>query len=970
MGNPIWQTNYDLGSFSNDTFINIPLIATVNSNAVSISYTLVSGILPTNTTLSIDGFLSGTIITSYTNNVFNFTVKATDNLGNYSLRTFKLTAVILIQPPVWVTQTGNIGTYVENSALSYQFVAEPVLPATTLTYQLLSSELPSTFTLSTNGLLVGYGGTIPTNKTYNFVIRAIDNLQNIKDRAFSLTIQGNARPTLTTPGGSILITIDSVWIDLPITYNNPISTNQIQIFLQQGLLPPGLEINSEGVIRGYPTAPVNEIVYDALTTNITQTSLIGNLITCPSTLNFRVGRPIIFSGDSFGNIVPGHTYYINSINDANTFTISNTQNGSTYSLINGIGNMVASLPAVTFGQPTIRTYNFILELQSIYGNDTQSYSITVVNQNLPISEGGPGLPDDTRTPTILNTRPLTYTISTSDPYYGYYLPINDPSVLTDLGTYKSGEYFSFKFIGYDFDGDEVNYSFNNVPVGLDADVVTGWITGVPALQVNAINEYNFSVTAYKANNPSIVSDTFNFSFILSNEITGTIIWATESDLGTIYNGSLSILSVNAICDVDLTYIITDGQLPPNLTMLSNGEITGYVAFQPGDSYLNVGTTSTYTFTVQAYSELYPIITSTKTFTVEVLQEFANPSDTLYIKCTPSIENRLIINNLLTDNTIIPGDMLYRPADANFGKANDVVYEHAYGILASDINDYISAVQINHYNRSITLGEIKTALAKDSQGNVIYEVVYSQVIDNLMEPNYMSIAAQFIVSGNTYTIINPGTTDFTKIGAQNNNRGTVFVATGAGVGTGKVAVILGETSVSKEIYWPYFIDLQLGPWYASQTYLYDSYEQLYTSLTPGYARTLYPNSLVNMRKQVASALGQDTNSKLLPLWMTSQQKDGSTLGFVAAWVICYTMPGYSSVIKNNIETQWQYKLNEINFQLDRFSVNKSETYNFNNNIQPPGFTSYPSADPVPNPTDSKDFFVLFPRTTILPDQTQY
>jgi hypothetical protein len=126
----------------------------------------------------------------------------------------------------------------------------------------------------------------------------------------------------------------------------------------------------------------------------------------------------------------------------------------------------------------------------------------------------------------------------------------------------------------------------------------------------------------------------------------------------------------------------------------------------------------------------------------------------------------------------------------------------------------------------------------------------------------------------------------------------------------------------------------------------------------------------MRKQVASALGQDTNSKLLPLWMTSQQKDGSTLGFVAAWVICYTMPGYSSVIKNNIETQWQYKLNEINFQLDRFSVNKSETYNFNNNIQPPGFTSYPSADPVPNPTDSKDFFVLFPRTTILPDQTQY
>ena len=34
----------------------------------------------------------------------------------------------------------------------------------------------------------------------------------------------------------------------------------------------------------------------------------------------------------------------------------------------------------------------------------------------------------------------------------------------------------------------------------------------------------------------------------------------------------------------------------------------------------------------------------------------------------------------------------------------------------------------------------------------------------------------------------------------------------------------------------------------------------------------------MRKRVSQELGANYNSKLLPLWMTSQQNDGSTLGF--------------------------------------------------------------------------------------------
>jgi hypothetical protein len=132
----------------------------------------------------------------------------------------------------------------------------------------------------------------------------------------------------------------------------------------------------------------------------------------------------------------------------------------------------------------------------------------------------------------------------------------------------------------------------------------------------------------------------------------------------------------------------------------------------------------------------------------------------------------------------------------------------------------------------------------------------------------------------------------------------------------------------------------------------------------------------MREQVGDVLGQEFNSNLLPKWMTSQQLNGSTTGFVPAWVICYTKPGFAETIKNNISNDWvdvvgnPYTLNTINFKIDRFTVDKSTTFNYDKNLGPPAWTSLPSASPTPNPLDSKNFYVLFPRQTILPDETQY
>ena len=454
---------------------------------------------------------------------------------------------------------------------------------------------------------------------------------------------------------------------------------------------------------------------------------------------------------------------------------------------------------------------------------------------------------------------------------------------------------------------------------MTGDTVTGWITGTPTLSSTGLSTYNFAVNTYKSGKPSIKTPNFNFTYNVSNQINGDIVWLTPNDLGTIFNGTVSTLSVNAISDTELSYRIVDGALPPNLLILDNGEITGRVSDQPTTELLPQDAETIFTFTVQAYSKLYTVVQSVKTFTVTVLQEYTQPTDTLYIKAAPSVNDRNIINSLLENTVLIPDSVLYRPNDIYFGKATSVIYEHAYGIYASDIDEYLAAVTRNHYWRNITLGEIKTAVAKNSAGDIIYEVVYSEVIDNLVNPQGISI--------------------------------------------------------NSSIYWPRPIDLGLGPWYTSITDIYTSYEtvlgqEYYTSLTPGYARTLYPNSLYNMRNRVAQVVGQEYDSRLLPLWMTSEQRNGGTLGYTQAWVICYTKPGFAETIKINIDDNWQYTLNQINFKIDRFSVDKSETYNYDKKLNPPAWTGLPSATPVPDPLDSKDFYVLFPRQTILPDQSQY
>lgn len=559
-------------------------------------------------------------------------------------------------------------------------------------------------------------------------------------------------------------------------------------------------------------------------------------------------------------------------------------------------------PKLSNGSATTTTYSFVVQLNSNLGSDTATYQITIRNQRL-------NKPPNTRIPTILNYKPLVYPVPKTDLMYDYYL-IDSP-VIPDI---ESGKYFAFRVIGHDFDNQTLIYNYNGLPNGLVGDRYTGWITGTPIIPATGLQKFTFSVTVAKESSPRIVSTSQEFSLAITNDASQDISWVTPADLGTIFNGTISELFVQATSKQELLYRVMDGRLPPNLTFLSNGQLIGRVSNQPTSRMLREGESSTFTFSIMAFSPAYPLIQNIRTFTLNVYQYYPKPLETIYFTGNSSIPGRKIIQSLLTDETLIPTEYLYRSQDDYFGKAETVKFVHAYGVTSSTVDQYITAMGTNHYVRQITLGPLKTAIARDADNNIVYEVVYSEVIDDLTN-------------------------------AEGN-------------------------SPPQTITWPRNIELRNGPWKINNTDLRTSYATLSTNLSPGRVREVHPGSLKNMRTQITSALGQDTDVNLLPKWMSSQQRDGNTIGFIQAWVLCYTLPDKSEIIKSNIVNNWAHSLNELQMTLDRYVVDKSASYNWNTNVTIPAWSELPSASPAPDPIESKDIAIPFPRKTILPKDLDY
>lgn len=217
-----------------------------------------------------------------------------------------------------------------------------------------------------------------------------------------------------------------------------------------------------------------------------------------------------------------------------------------------------------------------------------------------------------------------------------------------------------------------------------------------------------------------------------------ITWVTPQNLGALVNGQISYFSVRAIANngSNVSYsLIGSPSFPRSLYFdAATGNLIGRVSYQPSSNV--VDTVLTYTFTVRAS---VGSVTSDRTFTFRVNKSISQPYDNIYIKALLTTTQRDQIKSLLTNNNLIPTDYLYRPNDPYYGVAKDVVYQHAFGIPTALSCQYANAVLENHYVRDITLGALRLAIARDANNNVLYEVIYSSVIDNLVNARGTSIS---------------------------------------------------------------------------------------------------------------------------------------------------------------------------------------------------------------------------------------
>lgn len=830
-----------------------------------------------------------------------------------------------------------------------------------LYYVMIAGELPDGVQCRRTGViegipkavasLQGVPAEVSRNVTSRFTVRTYNEryigntevIDRVADRTFSLTVTGQDVPEFVTPPGNIGTFYDGTPVSIPISFTDPDPDEKLTISVVSGELPPGLTIDPRtGVISGviapligppgtatpgYDATQFDQYPWDFSTRSASKNYQFALGIGDGKETNIRAFTIFVYSKDSMSA-------------DTDDFTADNT-------FITA--DVVPTRTPVLLTPPgdlgVVRADNFFaFKFDAIdFDGDPIEYSIT--------TGAGTGYDETLYDQTGIGFDRGTFSLPPGlqiDPFTGWFY-----GYIPNQGVTQSTYQFAIRVKKRI---EEVPL-WNNSVVYQPGDVVRfGGVnytarTLVPAGTSPANLEF-------WTPQPEIISDFYYFTVTIVGDIDAEVRWLTPENLGTINNGAISLFNIAAVNvgGRSLQYQLAPGsqsQLPQGLTLLPSGNIVGRVGFNT--FALDGGTTTfdvdirtrlvsdpttfdtEFEFTVNAFSAQTeqlgyqvsslsirnggtgytssPTITISappatagsiratvssvtvvsgvitgitlgnpgqgyvspptvtvsdstgagadisalireinienavsvfKTFKITVNREFNEPYERLYIKCMPPQEDRDIVTDLVQNQDIIPENLVFRADDPNFGVAKNVVYDHAYGLTASSLADYYESIQLNHYWRNITLGNIKTARAVDANGQTVYEVVYSEIVDDLV-----------------------------------NNQGE-------------------STGASLNLPYPPIVDGDPVP-------------------------TVYPASLTNMRNRVIDTVGQI--SPALPLWMTSKQSDGRVLGFTPAWVIAYVKPGEAARVAYNIRTQFSDQLNQIDYKIDRYELDRSQTYNW-------------------------------------------
>lgn len=773
MAQPIWQTAAgSLGVIPEGVFYQQTLVAT-DADSGPITYTVIAGSLPAGVQCTPSGQIVGVptataslqgVPTSVNQDVTSKFVIRANATGRIADRTFTLT-VTGNDIPLFITPAGSIGTFYDGDEVSIQIQYTDDDPDDTIVVSLASGLLPPGLTLSPTGVISGYiRPATPIDQTpgydetaadaepYDFVVDFVSrNYQftlEVSDgksrdlRQFTIFVYSRSELTADTTE----ITADNSFVTADETNNRaPFLTNAVPsdlgrvrsdnyfsyrfigddydtenisyaISVNTGFgLPPGLSLDpSTGWLYGVlPDQGTTEVEYSFNITvyqtqpvessvTCTATAAGTNRITCTNTASLGVGEPLKFSGTALGGIsLAGNTlYYVLSIVDDTRFTIAASPTSTVpVTLTTSSGTMIAS--------PVIASRPYPFSLTIVGAIDSEITWLTD----------------------------------------------------SDLGTIVNGETSLLRVEAVNRGGRELQYrlasgEFNSLPQGLEL-LPSGEIAGRATFNTFAIDlgdtifdgnqtiwdsEFDFVVNAYAPDTQQLL---YNVSEI--RVVNGGSGYNPLSPPTIVFETPVGASAVQAVAG---TVTIVDGAITAVQVSNNGAGYTGPATITITEGFGGAGAVLTSVMQVTGTRDVVSVF---KQFTLKVIREYNAPYQNLYVQAMPPEADRVLIDSLLNNQEIFVPEYIYRPTDPNFGLSTRVTYQHAFGLAPDALDVYVESLYLNHYWKNLVLGSIETAVARDANDNIVYEVVYSRIIDNLVNAAGESVAK---VVPLPYPIIDP------------------------------------------------------------------------------------------------------------------------------------------------------------------------------------------------------------------------
>lgn len=781
----------------------------------------------------------------------------------------------------WLTEAGSLGTLTERIPVT--ILLNATSSSGSVVYSLITGNLPRGLILL-NGRIQGSPAEVTRSTESRFVIRATDGV-SVKDRTFSLTVDGADKPVWITPEGFLNVgpnqayfVLDNSRVSLQLEARDTdvIAGEKLEYFIRPGAgeLPPGLSLSRSGLITGF-TDPVFSLEFDL---ELTGGFDIGTFDTRP--LDKPEARSNGF--DSF-------------LYDNTTFDY----------------NEPSQVP-----RRLSRFYPFSVTVTDGKNEVTRLFKIYVVTEEFLAADNslvqvatGIFTADSSKDRVPLWITPPYLGRYRANNYVTVFLDVYDPPSLSGTITYF--------LLPTNPDG-----SASELPPGMNLDSTTGDIAGKVPYQSRVTRQYNFSIEAvnfplslanasynivgdwtsrrvYQINeavrfegilyiciqaNQFVVpaegafwtrgtsSAVRTFTIDLIGEIESGIQWITANDLGSIKPNLSSTIEVRAESQLyggRVAYSLKSGVLPPGLELLPNGLIQGKVK-QFGDQSGNGLTRFTdgtifdtekssfdreFRFTVEA-SDSASLAIADRNFILTVNDESNITYANLYVRALQSKEKRLKWYDFITDSTIFDTNDLYRYGDPEFAVQTDLKIILFAGIESVAAVNYVQAMSRNHYRKRLLLGGIRVAEAKiPTTQETLYDVVYVDIVD-----------------------------EYEKNGK----------------------------SISQTIQLPDYINSRVLTSY--DAIKVDSDVPLASDRDH---QRIFPNSIKNMRSRIAGIGSRDR--EFLPLWMrTIQSGDRLEQGYVKALPLCYAKPGKGAVIASRVRAS-DFDFKELDFTIDRYII---------------------------------------------------